>query len=107
MEYDKQFKYYESLKKGIREEAIKDLQKADYEEISLSKREIPLFNDESFLKWVETTFPEMVDKVTKVMIDYEKFEKAVALGEIIYDEIPPEVYKIRTDYVITIKRNKE
>lgn len=103
---DKQLKELEAHKEVLRKKIIPELRDHEYSGIALSVRKSVKLNDDAFMEWVNLYFPDCIDKVTRPVIDYEKFEACVARGEIVYDEIPEACYRIIESNVITIEDNK-
>lgn len=97
---DSMIKELTKEKEKIRKTIIPQLEEDEWEGLKLTKKKIILWNDDAFLEWVKQEFPDYVDKVTKQVLDYEKFESYVASGEINYEELPESVYRIRVDNVI-------
>lgn len=107
LEVDSKIKELTEQKNEIRQRIIPLLEDEEYEGLKLTKKRVISWNDDSFLKWVQKDFPHYVDKVTRSVLDYEKFESYVASGEITYEELPESVYKVRVDNVITRGKKSE
>ena len=108
-EIDLTLKNLTKRKQELRSEIIDDLLKDPdgFEGLNLSKKQVITWIDGEFYNWVATEFPEVVDLATKKTIDYEKFEELVKTGKISYTDIPENVYKSRTDYMISILKNRK
>jgi len=108
-EIDLTLKNLTKRKQELRSEIIDDLLKDPdgFEGLNISKKQVITWIDDEFYNWVATEFPEVVDLATKKTIDYEKFEELVKTGKISYTDIPENVYKSRTDYMISILKNKK
>lgn len=108
-EIDLTLKNLTKRKQELRSEIIDDLLKDPdgFEGLNLSKKQVITWIDDEFYNWVATEFPEVVDLATKKTIDYEKFEELVKTGKISYTDIPENVYKSRTDYMISILKNRK
>lgn len=100
LEIDADIKLLTKRKETLRKTIIPQLEEDEWEGLKLTKKKIILWNDDAFLEWVKQEFPDYIDKVTKQVLDYEKFESYVASGEINYEELPEHVYRIRVDNVI-------
>ena len=107
LEIDNKIKELTEQKNEIRKKIIPQLDEEEYEGLKLTKKRVITWDDENFLAWVKKDFPEFIDKVTRQLIDYEKFETYVASGEINYDELPEYVYKVRIDNVITRSKKND
>lgn len=108
-EIDLTLKNLTKRKQELRSEIIDDLLKDPdgFEGLNISKKQVITWIDDEFYNWVATEFPEVVDLATKKTIDYEKFEELVKTGKISYTDIPENVYKSRTDYMISILKNRQ
>jgi len=108
-EIDLTLKNLTKRKQELRSEIIDDLLKDPdgFEGLNISKKQVITWIDDEFYNWVATEFPEVVDLATKKTIDYEKFEELVKTGKISYTDIPENVYKSRTDYMISILKNRK
>lgn len=108
-EIDLTLKNLTKRKQELRSEIIDDLLKDPdgFEGLNISKKQVITWIDDEFYNWVATEFPEVVELATKKTIDYEKFEELVKTGKISYTDIPENVYKSRTDYMISILKNRK
>lgn len=74
-----------------------------FKEIQLSYRDTPKIDDEKLYKWLKLEYPEKIDRISKLVIDYEKLESLIVNREIDESRIPTDCFQIVKTKVINVK----
>lgn len=99
-----------SLKESLRPTVLEYLKNfGDDEDISLGSQTRTSIKEEELLLWLKHTQPrEVIDRLTKTIVDLAKFEEFITNEEVKVDDIPSTCYTISTIPVINIlKKRKE
>lgn len=104
---DKEFKELEKQHKALRKLVIEDFEKfpgRNFKGITKNESQRIDFKHLEFYNWVAEKFPEYLEELKDMKIDYDKFESLEARGDIEYDELPEHVYKVVNITRITVKK---
>ena len=106
IDIDLRLKELEARKEELRPVVLSQFKDSGekFEGISCSERKTYPIDEEKFYNWVKETWPDKVDKLKKDLIDPAKFERAYALGEIDYEQLPGEIYTEKSYNVINIRK---